>query len=233
MAIGAHPDDVELGVGGILCKHAMKGDHCVIIDLTLGELGTRGDVETRRQEAQEASEILGVAFRTNLEIPDGQVSSNQENKLKLINVIREQKPDILIAPAQRDRHPDHQNGYQLTKDCFFLSGLKKIKTAHPAWRPSIMMSYFQERWIEPDLLVDITGQYETKLKSIAAHKSQFYDPNGQKPDTLISSEEYWKGIEARFRTLGRRMGATYAEGLIVEDAVGINDLSDLYLPELS
>ncbi len=233
LAVAAHPDDVELGVGGILHKHGLIGDECFIIDLTAGQMGTRGTPEIRKQEATHAAEILGLKNRFNLGMQDGQLASNTENKRTLIEYIRRLKPHILLTPSKVERHPDHEAAYRLCKEAFFLSGLKKYPAQGTPWRPKLMMSYIQERWVEPDLIIDISTSFDFKLKSIEAHKSQFYQENTEDTPTLISTQNFWKNIEARSRVLGARIGSEYAEGLTTEDAPGLNSLEDLFLRDLS
>lgn len=234
MAVGAHPDDIELSVAGLLARHCDQGDEVTMIDMTRGEMATKGTPEGRMEEAQKAAEVIGVKYRENLGLPDAQLEVNTETKTRLIEKIRKYRPEILIAPARSDRHPDHGVAYQICKYAFFLSGLKNWKAEGEAWRPKLLLSYAQERWIEPDVIIDISDFFQTKLDSLAAYASQFYDPNEKgEAKTLISTDDYWKGIEARARFLGRRIGAKYAEGLNVEDKVGMNDLHGLFMPKLS
>ncbi len=233
MAVGAHPDDVELGVGGLLHKHTERGDSCCIVDLTAGEMGTRGTPEIRAKESQKAAEILGLDLRKNLAMPDGQLSVSDQNKKKLIEVIRDYQPHIFITPSAVERHPDHESAYRLCKECFFLSGLAKYPASGTPWRPKLMLSYIQERWTEPDIIVDISDSFEAKKESIAAHQSQFYQEGSTESATLISTENYWKNVESRARFLGSRIGSVYAEGLKTEDAIGLNSLDDVFLRDLS
>ncbi len=233
LAIGAHPDDVELGIGGTIAKHSDFGDKCVIIDLTRGEMGTRGTVAERDQESQDAAAILGVSIRENLGLPDGMVEVNDANKKLLVEAIRRHRPHIMITPSSVERHPDHEHAYQLCKECSFLAGLRKYPADGEAWRPKKMLSYLQERWMEPDLVVDISGYYDQKIQAILAYKSQFYQPDSDEPLTLIASEDYMEGLHSRARFCGREVGVKYGEALSIEGGVGVKDLRSLALPDLS
>ncbi len=234
MAVGAHPDDIEIAIAGLLAKHANKGDEIILLDLTRGEMASNGTPELRDQESHNAAKIIGAAHRENLALPDAMLELNTESKSKVIDQIRIYRPDVLIGPAEQDRHPDHGVAYRICKEAFFLSGLRNWPSDYEAWRPKLFLSYAQERWIEPDIIVDISEYFDLKMDALAAYASQFYEADSQKKSkTLISTSDYWKGIEARARFLGRRIGARYAEGLQVEDKVPMHDLSGLFLPSLS
>lgn len=239
MAIGAHPDDVELGCAGTIVNHVKKGESVAIVDLTEGELGSRGTVQTRYEEAAAAKQILGVAFRYNLQMPDGFFEHSRENVLKLIRIIRKHQPEILLANAPSDRHPDHGRASQLIRDAAFLSGLVKIETEwdgeqQVSWRPKRVFHYIQDKFIEPTFIVDISESMDLKMASIEAYKTQFFseDSDGE-PITYISSEHFLNKTRNRAAQLGSRIGAKFGEGFISEFTVGISDLGQLLYPQIS
>jgi bacillithiol biosynthesis deacetylase BshB1 len=216
LAFGAHPDDVELSCSGTLLKLKEEGYKIGIVDLTAGELGTRGTINTRKEESDASSKILGIDSRENLNLGDGWFENNQENKLKVIQAIRRYKPNIIFANATDDRHPDHPRAAQLLKDAFFLSGLKKIETfdnklLQDAWRPKHLFHYIQYRYINPDFIVDVTPYFETKMKAIMSFKSQFYE-SGKKSDTLISSKKFLDFINGRSHEMGSAIQVKHGEG---------------------
>jgi bacillithiol biosynthesis deacetylase BshB1 len=216
LAFGAHPDDVELSCSGTLLKLKDEGYKIGIVDLTAGELGTRGTINTRKEESDASSKILGIDSRENLNLGDGWFENNQENKLKVIQAIRRYKPNIIFANATDDRHPDHPRAAQLLKDAFFLSGLKKIETfdnklLQDAWRPKHLFHYIQYRYINPDFIVDVTPYFETKMKAIMSFKSQFYE-SGKKSDTLISSKKFLDFINGRSHEMGSAIQVKHGEG---------------------
>lgn len=232
LAFGAHPDDVELSASGTVLKHVAAGKKVGIIDLTQGELGTRGTIETRKEEAEASSEILGISVRHNLKMADGFFQNSEENKRLIIEQIRKYKPDIVLANAVSDRHPDHGRASKLVSEAAFLSGLVKVNTSvdgvlQEAHRPQAVYHYIQDYFMEPDIVVDVTEFYEEKMKSIMAFKTQFYDPNSDEPETPISGKEFLDFIESRMRQFGRPIGAKYAEGFTVERYTGVNLLTDL------
>lgn len=233
LVFGAHPDDIELGAGGTVAKEVSLGKRVGLIDLTQGELGTRGSIELRRQEANNALKILGADFRENMSLADGFFKNDKETQLKVIEVIRKHQPEIVICNAVEDRHIDHGRASQLLSDSCFLSGLKKIETfdsdANPQlpWRPKAIYHYIQWKDIRPDVLVDIGEHINTKMESVKAYKSQFYDPNSKEPNTPISSKAFLDGVNFRASDLGRMIGAEYAEGFTVERYMGVNSLFDL------
>lgn len=242
LAIGAHPDDVELGCSGTIIKHVLKGQNVGVLDLTQGELGSRGNIETRFQEADKAAKIMGISVRENLKIDDGFFENNKETKLKLIEVIRRLQPDIVLGNAYSDRHPDHGNANKLIEDACFLSGLIKIKThskidntPQAAWRPARVLHYIQDRYIEPDIIVDISDTMEKKIKSIEAYSTQFFsnkDSNDKEPVTYISQSGFLESIIARARLMGHKISTKYGEGFTCKAQLGISDLDSLFLGEL-
>ena len=232
LAFGAHPDDVELGCSGTIAKEVNLGKKVGIIDLTRGELGTRGSVETRNSESAKASEILGVSVRENLDMRDGFFVNDEAHQLKVIQMIRKYQPEIVLCNAIDDRHIDHGKGSKLVSDACFLSGLRQIKTElngeiQEAWRPKVVYHYIQWKNIEPDFVVDISAFMETKMESVLAYGSQFYDPKSNEPVTPIASKNFLDSIKYRAQDLGRLVGVEYAEGFTVERYLAVNSLSDL------
>jgi bacillithiol biosynthesis deacetylase BshB1 len=213
LVMAAHPDDAELSCAGTILKHIAAGKKVGIVDFTRGELGTRGTPEIRLQESADATKILGLQARENLGIRDGFFRNDEETQLKLIEVIRKYQPDIVLANALEDRHPDHGKGAQLAIDACFLSGLRQIKTGNlPAWRPAQVYHYIQDRYLEPDFVVDISSQWEQKEAAIRAFKSQFFDPNSAEPASYISSPDFLNFIQARAMEMGHKIGVKYGEG---------------------
>jgi len=232
LAIGAHPDDVELGCSGTIAKEISLGKKVGIIDLTRGELGTRGSAEIRDLEAKKAASILGVSFRQNLNFKDGFFTNDEEHQLELIKVIRKYKPKIILCNAIDDRHIDHPKGANLVIDSCFLSGLKKIKTNHDGvdqnpWRPENIYHYIQWKNLNPDFVVDISEYFDTKIKSVKSFESQFYNGNESVHDTPISTKNFLDSIEYRAKDLGRLTGVEYAEGFIASRLPRIESISDL------
>ena len=232
LAFGAHPDDVELGCSGTIAKEVNLGKKVGIIDLTRGELGTRGSVETRNSESAKASEILGVSVRENLDMRDGFFVNDEVHQMKIIQMIRKYQPEIVLCNAIDDRHIDHGKGSKLVSDACFLSGLRQIKTElngeiQEAWRPKVVYHYIQWKNIEPDFVVDISAFMETKMESVLAYGSQFYDPKSNEPVTPIASKNFLDSIKYRAQDLGRLVGVEYAEGFTVERYLAVNSLSDL------
>ncbi|MFL0205197.1 bacillithiol biosynthesis deacetylase BshB1 [Aquirufa sp. 2-AUSEE-184A6] len=213
LVMAAHPDDAELSCAGTILKHIAAGKKVGIVDFTRGELGTRGTPEIRLQESADATKILGLQARENLGIRDGFFRNDEETQLKLIEVIRKYQPDIVLANALEDRHPDHGKGAQLAIDACFLSGLRQIKTGNlPAWRPAQVYHYIQDRYLEPDFVVDISSQWDQKEAAIRAFKSQFFDPNSAEPASYISSPDFLNFIQARAMEMGHKIGVRYGEG---------------------
>lgn len=232
LAIGAHPDDVELSCAGTLAKEISNGKKVGILDLTRGELGTRGTAETRDEEAKNAAEILGVSMRKNLEFSDGFFTNNTAHQLEIIKILRKYRPDVILCNAIHDRHIDHGKGSQLVSDSCFLSGLKKIETicqgnTQKEWRPKHVYHYIQWYDIEPDVVVDITGFMEKKIECIKAYKTQFYDIESKEPETPISSSNFFDSITYRARNLGRIINTEHAEGFTVERYPAVDSIFDL------
>lgn len=238
LAIAVHPDDLELGAGGTLAKHAKMGQAVGVIDLTKGELGTRGTPELRLQEAADAAAIMGLAVRENLGMRDGFLVNDEVHQLELIKYIRKYQPDIVIANALEDRHPDHGKSGKLIADACFLAGLRKIATTldgvdQKAWRPKRVYHMIQDRFIEPTFIVDVTDTHQIKMEAIKAYKSQFHNPDSDEPLTYIAQGGFLDAIEARSLLLGKRIGVKYGEGFICENLPGIDNLDDLLLPQLA
>jgi N-acetylglucosamine malate deacetylase 1 len=232
LAFGAHPDDVELGCSGTIAKEISLGKKVGIIDLTRGELGTRGSVAIRNSESAKASEILGVTVRENLDMRDGFFRNDEAHQLKIIEMIRKYQPEIVLCNAISDRHIDHGRASKLVSDACFLSGLVKIKTEHnrmaqSAWRPKVVYHYIQWQNIAPDFVVDISLFIDKKTASVLAYSSQFYDPNSNEPDSPITSENFLESVKYRAQDLGRLVGVAYAEGFTTERYLAVNSLGDL------
>jgi bacillithiol biosynthesis deacetylase BshB1 len=232
LAFGAHPDDVELGCSGTILKEISLGKKIGIVDLTRGELGTRGSAIIRDQEANAAAKILGVSVRENLEMRDGFFINDEKHQLEVIKMIRKYKPEIVLCNAIDDRHIDHGKGSKLVSDACFLSGLLRIETnldgeQQQPWRPKLVYHYIQWKNIEPDFVVDITGFTDRKIESILAYSSQFYDPNSKEPESPISSKNFLESLNYRSRDLGRLAGVEHAEGFTVERYLAVNSLADL------
>ena len=232
LAIGAHPDDVELSCAATLAKEISRGKKVGILDLTRGELGTRGTAEIRDKEATNAAEILGVAVRKNLEFSDGFFVNNVSHQLEIIKMIRKYQPEMVLCNAIDDRHIDHGKGAQLVSDACFLSGLRKIETIlkgnnQQAWRPKYVYHYIQWKNLTPDVVVDVTGFMDKKLASVKAYRSQFFDEDSKEPETPISSSNFLESISYRAKDLGRLIGAEYGEGYTVNRHVAVDSLFDL------
>jgi bacillithiol biosynthesis deacetylase BshB1 len=230
LAFGAHPDDVELGCAGTLLGAIAEGKKVGVIDLTKGELGTRGTISQRLSESQLASEVLGLSIRENLGMADGFFINNKEHQLIIIETIRRFQPSIIFCNAPEDRHPDHGRAASLIEEAAFLSGLEKIKTSHEgiaqeAWRPTQVFHYIQSRSLTPNFVVDISKHIEKKMESIMAYQSQFYNPNSNEPDTFISSAAFLEFVKGRAKELGQQIGVQYAEGFITKKILGINSLN--------
>lgn len=229
LAFGAHPDDVELSAAGTILHYIKQGKTCGIIDLTEGELGTRGNVDTRYQEASEAAAILGIQQRTNLRLPDGFFENNQAAKLKIIEQIRLHQPEIVLANALHDRHPDHSKAGQLVAEACFLAGLRKIHTTHQgqdqtAYRPRLVLHYIQDYHQIPSFVQDVSPFVTQKIEAIKAYKTQFFDPNSAEPTTPISGELFFDFLKGRMLEMGRPAGYNYAEGFVVNRWFGVQDI---------
>ncbi|NNJ88798.1 MAG: bacillithiol biosynthesis deacetylase BshB1 [Eudoraea sp.] len=235
LVFGAHPDDAELGAAGTIAKEISLGKKVGIIDLTRGELGTRGSAEIRDKEARVSAEILGVSVRENMEFADGFFVNDQQHQLALIRKIRMYRPDIVLCNAIEDRHIDHARGSQLVSNACFLSGLMKIDTKaegddlwQEAWRPKQVYHYIQWKNLTPDFVVDITDVIDKKMEAINAYASQFYDPKSKEPSTPISSKNFTDSVTYRARDLGRMIGVEYGEGFTVERFIGVKSLGDIF-----
>ncbi|MCL5244213.1 bacillithiol biosynthesis deacetylase BshB1 [Cellulophaga sp. 20_2_10] len=232
LVFGAHPDDAELGAGATIAKEIANGKKVGIVDLTRGELGTRGTAQTRDEEATEAAKILGVTVRENLAFEDGFFVNDRAHQIEIIKMIRKYQPEIVLCNAIDDRHIDHGKGSKLVSDACFLSGLLKIETevegeSQEQWRPKHVYHYIQWKNIEPDFVVDVTGFIAIKVKSVLAYKTQFYDTNSTAPKTPITSQNFLDSVTYRAQDLGRLIGVDHAEGFTVERFVAVNSLDDL------
>ena len=233
LAFGAHPDDVELGCGATIAKEVSLGKKVGIVDLTRGELGTRGSAEIRDVEASSAAKTLGIVVRDNLNFSDGFFINDKVHQLEIIKSIRKYRPDIVLCNAIHDRHIDHGTGSKLVSDACFLSGLRKIETAvdgalQEHWRPKYVYHYIQWKNLEPDFVVDVSGFIDVKMEAVLAYSSQFYDANSKEPSSPISSQNFIESVKYRAQDLGRLIGVEHAEGFNVERIVAINSLSDLF-----
>ncbi|CAM1352917.1 bacillithiol biosynthesis deacetylase BshB1 [Tenacibaculum insulae] len=233
LAFGAHPDDVELGAGATIAKEISLGKKVGIVDLTRGELGTRGSAELRDIEAANAAKILGVTVRENLGFADGFFINDKRHQLEIIKMIRKYKPDVVLCNAIDDRHIDHPKGSKLVSDACFLSGLLKIETdlagnKQEKWRPKQVYHYIQWKNIEPDFVVDVSNFMEKKEAAVLAYSSQFFDPKSNEPETPITSKNFTDSVNYRARDLGRLIGVDYAEGFTSERYVAIENLSKLF-----
>ncbi|MBC7935897.1 MAG: bacillithiol biosynthesis deacetylase BshB1 [Rhizobacter sp.] len=232
MAIGAHPDDAELSCAGVLLVEKKNGKKTGIIDLTQGELGTRGTAETRKQEAGDAAKILQVDVRENLGLRDGFFQNTEADQLKVIEAIRKYKPEVILCNAPEDRHPDHGRGAQLVSDACFLSGLRKVVTVvdgedQEAWRPKYVLHYIQDRFLQPDFVIDISSVMEIKLASIKAYSTQFHNPGLNEPQTYISTPDFLESIIYRSKMMGKMIGVKYGEGFISQKMIGLPSLDVL------
>lgn len=228
LVFGAHPDDAELGAGATIAKEVSRGKKVGIIDLTRGELGTRGSAEIRDNEAAAAGKVLGVTVRENLEFADGFFMNDKAHQLRIIESIRKFRPEIVLCNAIDDRHIDHGKGARLVSDACFLSGLIKIDTnGQQPWRPKTVYHYIQWKNLNPDIVVDVSDFIDKKTESILAYSSQFFDPNSKEPETPISSKNFIDSVNYRARDLGRIIGVEYAEGFTVERYPAVSSLFDL------
>ena len=233
LAIGVHPDDIELACVGTLLKHIKSGYKVAIVDLTQGELGSRGSAELRLIEAKKAADIIGVAHRENLQMKDGFFEHSKINLIKIIEKIRKYQPSIVLANAVHDRHPDHGRAAKLVAEACFLSGLIKIETtdnsiAQRKWRPDNVYHYIQDYQLDPDFVIDITEFMDHKMEAILAYSSQFYNPNSEEVDTPISGKQFLDFVKAKARSFGRNIGVEFAEGFTVSREIGVKDLFDIY-----
>lgn len=234
LVFGAHPDDAELGAGGTIAKEVSRGKKVGIIDLTRGELGTRGSAEIRDKEAAEAAKILKVALRENMQFADGFFCNDKEHQMEIIKMVRKYRPDVVLCNAVDDRHIDHAKGSKLVSDACFLSGLVKIDTKmdgddqwQEPWRPRAVYHFIQWKNLEPDFVVDVSGFIDRKNEAILAYSSQFFDPASDEPETPISSKNFIDSVTYRARDMGRLVGVEYAEGFNVERFVAVDNLDAL------
>ena len=228
LAFGVHPDDVELGCAGTIMAAIDQGKKVGIVDLTRGELGTRGTPTTRTQEAAAAAKIMGVDVRENLDMADGFFTNDEAHQRKIIALIRKYQPDIILANAPEDRHPDHGRSAKLVSDAAFLSGLRKVETIYEgitqnAWRPAYTFHYIQDRFIQPSFVIDITAYMERKMEAVLAYGTQFTSADTSEPQTYISSPQFLETVKARALMLGKRIGVGYAEGYITEKIIGFSN----------
>jgi bacillithiol biosynthesis deacetylase BshB1 len=232
LAFGAHPDDVELGCGGTVAKLISEGKTCVIVDLTRGELGTRGTDEIRHEEATASAKILGVFARENLGLKDGFLVNSEEYQLSIVKMIRKYRPEIVLANAIDDRHPDHAKAAKLVSDACFLSGLRKIETNvdgenQDVWRPKQIFHYIQWKDIKPEFVIDISEHLDKKLEACMAFKTQFYDPTSTEPETPITSKDFYESLTYRAQDLGRLSGVTFAEGFTSEKLMALKNFDGI------
>ena len=232
LVFGAHSDDVELSCSGTILKHISMNKKVVVIDLTQGELGTRGNAELRKQEAEKSSAILGLHGRECLQMQDGFFQNDSEHQRKVIEVIRKYQPEIVLCNAVSDRHPDHARAGKLVAEACFYSGLLKLETQYnnipqQPWRPNAVYHYVQDRYVEPDFVIDVTAFAEKKRESISAYASQFYKPDSTEPETPISSPEFIESVFAKMAVFGRSIGVRYAEGFQTERIPGVDSLFNL------
>jgi bacillithiol biosynthesis deacetylase BshB1 len=232
LAIGAHPDDIELSCGGTIIKLVRQGHRVGIVDVTLGELGTRGSAEIRAEEARGAAELMGVHYRTNLLIPDGNIDKTLDNVLRLVRVIRAVRPQVLLIPHSADRHPDHESAHVLCRKAWFDSGLRRIETTlegapQVAFRPRALYHYMQWQEFTPSFIVDVSETYETRVAAMSAFRSQFYDPKNHEPGTVLSSPDFMDMVRTRLEYYGDRIGVKYGEPFFSPAPVAVGDIFSL------
>ena len=233
LVFAVHPDDAELGCSGTILKYTKAGKKVGIVDFTVGELGTRGSGDLRLKEAADSELILGLTARENLGMRDGFFKNDEEHQMRLIPIIRKYRPDIILANAPEDRHPDHGRASKLAFDSCFYSGLRRIKSSfegmeQEAWRPKALYYYIQDRYIEPDFVVDITEEWEDKLKAVLAFKSQFFNPDSKEPQSYLSTPEFLRFLEGRALEMGHKVQVKYGEGFLRSAALKVKDLFDLH-----
>jgi bacillithiol biosynthesis deacetylase BshB1 len=225
---GAHPDDVELSAGGTAAKCVKDGLRVGIVDLTRGEMGTRGTPQTRKKEAASSAKILGATFRQQLDFQDGNLQTGREQELEIIELLRIHRPKLVIAPWPDDRHPDHTRTGRIVTEASFYAGLKSLKTSAPAHRPQTVLYYMQNYMVPPSFVVDVTRHWKTKMRSVAAYKSQFFDPKSKEPRTFISDPKFLEMIEARGKHFGAMIGANYGEAFVTKQPPRVDDLVSAY-----
>ncbi|MCB0769632.1 MAG: bacillithiol biosynthesis deacetylase BshB1 [Flavobacteriales bacterium] len=232
LCITAHPDDVEISMAGTVLHHIVMGRKVGLVELTAGELGTRGTPEIRRREAEAAREVLGATFRYQLGLADGFFRADEVGLLRVVEAVRRHRPRVVLTNAVTDRHPDHGRGASLVAEACFLSGLRRINTTYEnttqeAWRPTTVLHAVQDRWIEPDLVVDITAHWPKKMEALKCFASQFHDPASTEPTSPIATPDFLPFLEGRAREMGRLLGVSYGEGFTTSRPVGVDDLLDL------
>ncbi len=232
LVLAAHPDDAELGCGATIAKHVAMGLKVGVVDFTQGELGTRGTIVTRSKEAANAAAILGLSVRENLKFKDGFFANDQAHQLKVIQAIRKYKPELVLANAVKDRHPDHGRAASLAADVCFLSGLAKVETTEDGvlqlpWRPKNLFHYIQSQFITPDFVVDVSTHWKEKMDSVLAYQTQFYNSASSEPETYISKPTFLTFLEARGRELGQSINAEYGEGFTCSSSIGVDNLFQL------
>ncbi|HYC61057.1 MAG TPA: bacillithiol biosynthesis deacetylase BshB1 [Thermoanaerobaculia bacterium] len=225
---GAHPDDVELSAGGTAAKCVKDGLRIGIVDLTRGEMGTRGTPQTRKKESQAAAKAIGATFRQQLDFQDGDLQTGREQELEIIELLRVRRPQLVIAPWPDDRHPDHTRTGRIVTEASFYAGLKSLETGAPAHRPQTVLYYMQNYMVPPSFIVDVSSLWKTKMRSVAAYKSQFYDPNSKEPNTFISDPKFLEMIDARGRHFGALIGVRYGEAFVTKQPPMISDLIAAY-----
>lgn len=230
LCITAHPDDVELCMGGTVLHHVALGKRVGLVELTVGELGTRGSGALRKEEAEAARKILGADFRYQLDLADGFFRADQESLLKVVQVIRRHRPSVLITNTLKDRHPDHGRSAALVNEAWFLSGLRRVETSHEGtaqepWRPTTVLHTIQDWWVEPTLVVDVTPYWEKRMAAMFAFKSQFFDPASTEPVSSISGQDFPAFVEGRALQFGRLIGTKYGEGFVASRALGVADVT--------
>jgi len=233
LAIASHPDDAELGCGGTIIRHIQAGKKVGIVDLTKGELGTRGTPQTREAEATAAAKIMGLALRENLGLPDGFFQNEKDHRLAVVTAIRKFKPEIVLTNAVFDRHPDHGRGSDLVFESCFLSGLSKVESTweghfQEPWKPKALYHFIQSQFIVPHFVVDVSESWDKKMEAIRAYKTQFYDPASKEPETYISSPAFLKMVEARAIEMGHAIGAKYGEGFTSRRWIGVKSLENIF-----
>jgi bacillithiol biosynthesis deacetylase BshB1 len=225
---GAHPDDIELSCGGTAAKLVKDGLRVGVVDLTRGEMGTRGTPQTRKREAQNAAKALGATFRQQLDFGDGNLRTGRDEELQIIALLRQWQPKLVVAPWPDDRHPDHTRTGRLVTEASFYAGLKSLKTDLPAHRPQTVLYYLQNYMVPPSFVVDVTTHWKTKMRAVAAYKSQFYDPKSKEPNTFISDPKFLEMIEARGKHFGALIGAAYGEAFVSKQPPRVDDLVGAY-----
>ena len=225
---GAHPDDIELTAGGTAAKLVKDGLRIGLVDLTRGEMGTRGTPQTRKREAQNAARALGATFREQLDFGDGNLQTGRDQELQIIEILRLRRPRLVIAPYPDDRHPDHTRAGRVVTDAWFYAGLRALETGLPAHRPQAVMYYLQNYMVPPSFVVDVTATWKTKMRSVAAYRSQFHDPKSKEPKTFISDPKFLEMIEARGKHFGALIGAAYGEAFVTKQPPRVDDLIAAY-----